>query len=128
MKTYTLHDVAEFADTFGVDFFAHFDLTDDNFNPYVYRDIDSSDGYMIEEYLQDDIFEEMYNKRIIITSDDVIASFFKEKMRNGCHYILEVSWFFTLDEQLKNYIVTKANSNRDGKLMLVIKHIDDVEA
>lgn len=128
MRKYTLYDVVKYADTFNLDFFSHFDIADDNINPYVYHDIGSTNGYLIQEYLHDDIIEEMYNKGIIITSDNVIVSYLQEKMRNGCHYILDASWFFNLDEQLKNYIIVKVNTYRDGKQMLTVKHIDEVEA
>lgn len=127
MKEYTLYDAVKFADTFSLDFFSHFDLADENIRPYVYRNIGSADGYILQDYLEDDIIEEMCNKNIDI-SGDTMASYLQEKMRNGCHYILEVSWFFTLDEQLKNYIIVKANAYRDGRMMLTVKHIDDVEA
>ena len=128
MEKYTLYDAVKFANAFSLDFFSHFDIADDNINPYMYRDIGSADGYIMQEYLYYDIIDEMYDKNIIITSNDVIVSYLQEKMRNDCHYILEVSWFFNLDEQLKNYIIVKANAYRDGRMMLTVKHIDDVEA
>lgn len=128
MKNYTLYDVAKYAYTFNLDFFTYFELADDNTNPYVYRDIGPADGYIMSEDLHDNIAKEMYDKHIIIISDDVIASYLQEKMDSGCHDILEASWFFNLDEQLKNYIIIKVNPDYDGRQMLTVKYIDEVEA